>query len=316
MNYFASVIICTYNRCESLRLVLDSLLSQVDDYLIYEVIVSDNNSFDRTKEVLLEYAPKFAGRLKYICERYKGKSSAANSAIRIAKGNIICLTDDDVVLDHHWVSKIVQCFDRHNCDCVGGRVLPIFPEGTAQWIKDHASKLSGSVVIYDKGEKTFEFKGETFPFIGANIALKRTVFKDVGYFRPDLGGGTGTVGEDTEFVDRLLIRGKTLYYCGEALIWHPFDPKRLTLKHMALWNISLGKYNTRMQTERGTRLFYYFGIPRYLIRGVIEDFVRLISFFWLKPAFFIAWRDLFCKLGMIQEYQKVHKKACLPAVRE
>jgi glucosyl-dolichyl phosphate glucuronosyltransferase len=318
MNYFVSVIICTYNRSERLKIVLEGLLKQADDYLIYEIIVADNNSNDRTKDILVEYAPKFGGRLKYVFERCPGKSLAANAAIRMSKGNILCFTDDDVVLHEYWISQLVRCFDRYNCDCVGGRVLPIFPEGTEQWVRDYATKLSGAVVIYDKGEETFEFKGQTFPFIGANFAFKRSVFKQVGYFRPDLGGGTGRVGEDTEFINRLLDQGKRLYYCGKAVIWHPFDPHRLTLKHVAQWNISLGKYATRMEAEKGRRLFYYFGVPRYLIRGVIQDCIKLLGLFWTKPGFLIAWRDLFCKVGMIQEYKKFYKEggkeACLKSV--
>lgn len=314
MNYFVSVIICTYNRCQDLKGVLDSLLKQIDGYLIYEVIIADNNSSDRTKDILLEYAPRFGGRLKYIFEARQGKSHALNKAVQSAKGNIICLTDDDVVLDEYWVRKTIECFNQHHCDVVGGRVLPVFPQGTSQWVKDYAAKLAGSVVVYDYGDRTFEYKGESFPFIGANLSVRREVFEQVGLFRTDLGVGTGTVGEDTEFVQRLLSQHKNLFYCGEALVWHPFDPKRLSLKYIALWNISFGKYATRMESERRASFIYYFGIPRYLIRGIVEDFLKLISVFWSKPNFFITWRNLFCKLGMIQEYYKFHRngsKSCL-----
>jgi glycosyltransferase involved in cell wall biosynthesis len=317
MNYFVSVIICTYNRCRDLKNVLDSLLRQEDDYLIYEIIIADNNSSDWTKEVLLEYAPKFSGKLKYILERRQGKSYTANRAIGMAKGNVICMTDDDVILHDQWVSNIVKCFDAHNCDGVGGRVLPVFPKKTAQWVKDYASKLSGSVVIYDHGDKICEFKGDAFPFIGANLAFKREVFQEAGFFRTDLGVGTNTVGEDTEFIERVLSRGKTLFYCGKAVVWHPFDPKRLTLKHMALWNISLGKYACRMEAEKKTSMICYFGIPRYLFRGIVQDFMWLFGLCWSKPKFFIAWRNLFRKVGMLQEYYEFSRKgnkACLKSV--
>jgi glucosyl-dolichyl phosphate glucuronosyltransferase len=310
MKPLASIVICTYNRSKDLKNVLDSLLKQkIDKDLSYEIIVSDNNSSDHTKDLVLsDYADLFAGRLKYIFEPHQGKSYALNSAIEASHGSLICFTDDDVILDEFWLSKTIECFKQYDCDGVGGRVLPIFPACTEQWIKENASKLSGSVVIYDHGDKTCPLTGSTFPFIGANFSFKREIFKQAGSFRTDLGGCTGAVGEDTEFVNRLLARGKSLYYCGAALIWHPFDRERLTLKHIAKWNISLGKFATRMESEKATQFIYYFGIPRYLLRGIIVDFFKLLSLSWTKPSFFIAWRNLFCKVGMIQEYHKFYRK--------
>lgn len=310
MKPVASIIICTYNRSNDLKNVLGGFLKQnIDKNINYEIIVSDNNSSDDTRSLVLSaYADLFAGRLKYVFEAQQGKSYALNSAIQASQGGIICFTDDDVIPDEYWLSKIIECFQQYGCDGVGGRVLPVFPSGTDQWIKENASKLSGSVVIYDYGDKTFLLTGSTFPFIGANFSFKREVFEQLGFFRTDLAGCAGAVGEDTEFVNRLLIQGKSLYYCGAALIWHPFDRERLSFKHIARWNISFGKFAARMESERGTQFIYYFGIPRYLIRGIVEDFFKLVSLSWTKPLFFIAWRNLFCKVGMIQEYYKYSRE--------
>jgi glycosyltransferase involved in cell wall biosynthesis len=308
MKPLVSVVICTFNRCKDLPHVLDSLLEQKGVDFNYEVIIGDNHSSDDTKEVVINYAPLFGSKLKYVYEPRQGKSFALNKTIEAARGNFICFTDDDVVIDRWWLSKIVDCFNRYHCDGVGGRVLPVFPTGTASWIKENANKLSGAVVVYDYGETTFRFTANSFPFIGANFAFKKEVFKQLGSFRTDLGGGTGTVGEDTEFINRLLGHGKSLYYCGEALVWHPFDSKRLTLRNVARWNISLGKFATRMEAQKGSRFIYYLGVPRYLIRGTIEDFFKLIVSSWNKIAFYIAWRNLFRKVGMIQEYSKSNHK--------
>ena len=309
MNHLVSVIICTYNRCEDLGRVLDSLLKQrTNNHFTYEAIIVDNNSTDQTKEVVSKYQTQFQEKLKYLLESKQGKSYALNLGIKTAQGDILCFTDDDVILDEFWLEKIVECYDQHACDGVGGRVLPVFPSDTPAWVRDNAVKLSGAVVIYDHGDTTVPLHNSMYRFIGANYSFKRSIFKQLGDFRTDLGPGKGTVGEDVELVDRFLDNGKILYYCGEALVWHPFDMKRLTLKHVAKWNIELGTFKVRKEIEKKEAFIFYFGIPRYLIRGIMRDFLRLITVCYNRPAFFIAWRDLFCKAGMIREYKKIDHK--------
>ena len=50
----ASVIVCTYNRAESLRHTLNALAAQqLPSTVEWELIVVDNNSSDQTREVVL-----------------------------------------------------------------------------------------------------------------------------------------------------------------------------------------------------------------------------------------------------------------------
>ena len=62
-----SVIICTRNRCESLKETLESLLRREHvGQCAYEIIVVDNNSTDRTKETVDGFVSRFNGRLRYV----------------------------------------------------------------------------------------------------------------------------------------------------------------------------------------------------------------------------------------------------------
>lgn len=309
MNNILSVIICTYNRAHFLKDTLASLLEQkADGNFIHEVIVVDNNSSDATRAVVESFFPRFnvaSPRLKYLFQSAQGKSGAVNKAIEAAKGDIIVFTDDDVTFDQRWLSTIVKCFEQHSCDGVGGRVLPVYAPGTPEWIKAGAVKLSGTVVIYDYGTKTCAYDKSMYPFIGANFAFRRKVFTDCGMFRTDLGPGQGTVGEDHEFIVRLVKKSKVLYYCGDALVWHPVDLQRLTFKHVAQWNIALGRFAARMEYESAEQpLVYLCGVPRYLWRGVIQDFLWLAVSVLSRPAFLDATRSFYRKVGMIKEYRQ------------
>ena len=234
---FISVVICTYNRCESLKDTLNSLLIQkCEGNFDYEVIVVDNNSKDGTKEVVKEYEERFKGRLKYLFEPRQGLSYARNKGIKEAKGEIIAFTDDDCIVDREWLQNIWECFKRYKCDGLGGRVLPLYPENTPSWMKENKDLLSGPIVSHDYGEeiKIYDLD-KMVPAVGANMAFKKSCFKELGLFREDIGAGKGMVGEDTEFFMRLLRKNKVLYYCGTALIWHKVEEKRMSLRYIGKW---------------------------------------------------------------------------------
>ena len=63
-----SIIVPTYNRCEMLRRTLQSLLVQNFHDISHEVIVVDNNSNDRTREVVEEFVSANPSDFRYAFE--------------------------------------------------------------------------------------------------------------------------------------------------------------------------------------------------------------------------------------------------------
>jgi len=297
-----SIILSTYNRCKPLTNTLQSLCKQeVDDSFDYEILVIDNNSKDQTKETVGSFA-KTNSKIKYIFEPRQGISHARNTGVDQATGTIIAFIDDDVIVDNKWLMNVAICFKTFQCDGAGGRVLPIFAPQTPNWIKENPGKLAGAVVIHDYGPETIRLNTSMYPFIGANFIFTKEMFIKYGYFRTDLGPPNGTVGEDTEFVERLIQNEKNLYYCGQALIEHPVDPKRLSLRHMAIWHIALGKYDAFREIKTGKKFIYYFGIPRYLFKSLLYDFLSMPFRCFDKMSFMNTWRGFFRGIGMIQGY--------------
>ena len=84
-----SVIIPTYNRKETLKRAIQSVLIQ--SYTPYEIIVIDDGSEDGTKEWLKDNYPN----VKYIYQMNSGVSSARNKGIKFARGDWIALLDSD-----------------------------------------------------------------------------------------------------------------------------------------------------------------------------------------------------------------------------
>src|SRR5580698_3953870 len=95
-----SVVLCTYNRCQALARALESVAaSRLPASVDWEVLVVDNNSNDRTREVVEKFATRHPRRFRYLFESKPGKSNALNAGVNAAQGEILAFMDDDVSVD-------------------------------------------------------------------------------------------------------------------------------------------------------------------------------------------------------------------------
>lgn len=91
-----SVIIPTFNRAEFLKEALQSVLDQeyfsaYNDEQIYEIIVVDDGSTDKTRDVVLSSACD----IRYLYQENRGVSAARNMGLRHARGDFIAFLDSD-----------------------------------------------------------------------------------------------------------------------------------------------------------------------------------------------------------------------------
>lgn len=122
----ASLIICTYNRAESLRDTLGALRAlSVHPSRQWEVIVVDNNSRDRTREVVEEVQREWP-LLRYEFESEQGLSHARNHGISCAQGEVILFTDDDVLPEPDWLEITLAGMEKYQADACGGYIAPIW----------------------------------------------------------------------------------------------------------------------------------------------------------------------------------------------
>ncbi len=93
-----SVIIPVYNRQDTIRRSIDSVLKQT--VKACEIIVVDDGSTDDTGRILDSYADKVI----VITQENRGVSAARNVGIKIARGNWIALLDSD----DEWLPKKLE----------------------------------------------------------------------------------------------------------------------------------------------------------------------------------------------------------------
>ena len=245
-----SVVISTYNRCDMLPRALESVLAQEDGGLCYEVIVVDNNSTDRTRDVAESFIKGGYANLRYVFETKQGLSYARNAGIRAAQAPIIAFTDDDVRATPRWIAEIKRTFDEHpEIVYIGGKVLPLWRDEPPAWLtRDHWSPLA----LMDDGDEPFYMSAKKPRcMVGANLSVRREVFDRVGLFTPDLQRVKDGIGstEDHEFQLRIWRAGEKGMYIPSAVVSADVQPERLTKAYHRRWHSGHGKYCALMQLD-------------------------------------------------------------------
>jgi glycosyltransferase involved in cell wall biosynthesis len=266
-----SVVVCTFNRCESLVDTLQSLdAMEVADTIDWEVFVVDNNSTDQTRERVESVARTSRVKIRYLLESKQGLSNARNLGIVSGDREYIAFTDDDVLVARDWLTTIVQTFEEYGADCVGGRILPKWLEERPPWLGD---QLLNVLAMQDYGETPFEFArvGEPRFLYGANFAFRRTSLVQAGMFKAD-AGRSGRFGgyEDLEISERLRRNERKIVYNPAIVIEHKVFPERLTKSYFRKWHYAAGK--DRAQKKNPSR-FSVLGIESHLIRdfGIVAS---------------------------------------------
>jgi len=306
-----SAIVCTYNRCETLRTALKCLEEQVlPEGISWEILVVDNNSADKTREVVDSFVMRSQGRFKYLFEGRQGKCYALNTAVGEAKGEILAFTDDDVSIDKEWLRHLVQAFDRYGCSGAGGKTVPVFHAKKPAWLDvSKPTPFLNALVGLDYGPEPLVCgRGQTF--FGANMAYKREVFDRHGMFRLDLGptkANLGGKGEDSEFYKRLLGAGELLMYVPDAVVWHPVEKYRATKKYFQKYYFNHCRFVAKIDTEMAEDAVRYLGIPRCMIRELLVQLGRWA--FTVNRKDRLSLRLRCCQtLGEIWEYRNMQNK--------
>lgn len=93
MNELISVIIPNFNRDQLIEKAIDSILNQT--YQNFEIIVVDDNSEDKSKEVISKYM-ELDSRVKgYFLKENRGANYCRNKGVKISRGKFLAFLDSD-----------------------------------------------------------------------------------------------------------------------------------------------------------------------------------------------------------------------------
>jgi GT2 family glycosyltransferase len=278
-----SVVIATYNRAALLADCLAHLARQPygdGD----EVIVVDNASTDGTPCVIEGARERFPIPLRHLNEPTPGKSRAVARAVEVAAGDILAFTDDDVNVADGWLTALRAAIRDPEVALVGGPVAPRWEAPPPRWLRratESYGKLAAPLALLDYGPSVVDLGVRTV--IGANMAVRRTTFLQIGGFSPHLGKLRGSLlsGEDRELCRLVQAGGSRAIYCPDAAVRHWVPTDRMSLTYYLSWFFWSGITHATLDADQSVVQRTVLGVPRYLIRraalGAAGVFAALIA---------------------------------------
>lgn len=203
-----SVILCAHNESENLANYLQALLTQ--DYPTYEVIVVDDGSEDKTREVIeryMVYDPRLHMTFVPAGARVRStKKLALTLAAKAAKYDYLLLTDADCVPEsNQWIRQMMAGFKS-------GKDIVL---GFGAYFKEKG--FINRLVRYDTLFNGLHYLGAAIsrhPYmgVGRNLAYRKSLFFQSGGFTHLMGQRAG---DDDLFVNHVATRKNT------AVVVHP-----------------------------------------------------------------------------------------------
>ncbi len=182
-----SVIIPTRNRCQSLKGVLESIVTQSFPKENFEVIVVDNGSTDDTRSVVDEFSGQL--NMQYHFDDRPGLHNGRHDGMRLSHGDILVFADDDIEALPTWLEGITESFQDKSVVLVGGKILPKYEEQPPFWILEKWYQLCEyghclpELSLIDFGEERREIPAQYV--FGCNFSIRKQILHSSSGFHPD-----------------------------------------------------------------------------------------------------------------------------------
>jgi glycosyltransferase involved in cell wall biosynthesis len=268
-----SVIVPTRNSASTIRDALSSIFSNKLSRKAFEVLIVDYKSCDGTLNIAKEFSTRIIR-----CEN-RGHGVARNLGIREAKGEILCFTDSDCIVERDWLAKISEFFESHpEVDGVGGPTLA-HPK---PWNK--IQELAGEIFVEDQGFPTTPMKVQFGKFKGTlfatNSAFRKNALVSVGGFTPG--------GNCLELSWRLVANGNVLIFEPSLKAYHrlPSDVGGI-FNEQFRWGASMTAVEKRLGffKLRSVILEGYFLVRALLLLPSFKDWSKKLLHFYQLVAF-------------------------------
>jgi GT2 family glycosyltransferase len=278
MNYGVSIVIPTYNGLSLIQDNLPTVLnaSRNPSNHIIEILVVDDGSTDRTSEFL-----KRVPEVRLIRHsKNRGFSASVNTGVRMCKGDLVVLLNNDVKVERDFLVSALPYFDDKSVFGVSFHEKGYGPS---------KGKFEDGFIVHE-GLKETGTPQWTFWLSGGSSIIKRDIYMRLGGLDEELF--SPFYWEDIDLSYRALKR-------GYKLIW---DPKaNVVHEHESTTGRIPKRYRLRIQ-ERNQLLFIWKNLTssRYLRRHIVGLFKRVVK----SPGYLLILLMAIRKIGIVAKKRK------------
>jgi glycosyltransferase involved in cell wall biosynthesis len=196
-----SVVVPVHNAAGLLSAQLTALAGQESSRL-FEVIVVDNQSVDRSGEVALTFVNKLPRLQVLRAEDGLGVAYARNVGTRAAQGDYVLYCDADDEVRDGWLSALALALEKH--ELVGG-ILAV----------DRLNSVKSRSWVAAPPNSELPTTMRFLPYAtGANLGVRRALWEHLGGFDEGYRGGH----EEVDFAWRAQLNGATLGLAQDAVV--------------------------------------------------------------------------------------------------
>lgn len=182
----------------------------------------------------------------------KGASFARNLGIEKARGDILAMIDDDVVLLPNWAEEMVKTYEDDSVIGVTGAILPLWEDESMDWIPEEFDWIFSCARWLGKTKKQVRNVN------GPNSSFRREAFDLAGPYNVGFGPSKASnvsewssLGEEAELSLRVCMKtGKRIVYNPEMKVFHRVGRKKLS------WNFIVQRSYQVGRTRRVVSRFF------------------------------------------------------------
>lgn len=204
-----SVVIPTYNRADSLKIVLDMLARQTLKQTEFEVIVIDDGSKDHTDEVI-ERATLL--NLHYERQTNQGEIVARDTGVARASGEVLTFLDDDIYVSPSYLETLLHVHRGDERRVVIGNIYQ-------RYLGSEVDPRNVLRQLILKNESPMDELVPFFELCGHSFLLTQQTYTKIGGMKPLSEDGRNAWG-GIDFGYRAHRQGCRVYRAGAAIGIH------------------------------------------------------------------------------------------------
>lgn len=288
---FVSVLIPMHNEEQVLKYVLDALLECNYEKGRLEIIPINDNSTDKTGEMLDEYQHRNPIiRPLHRNSEERGKPAGLNDAMQLAKGEIIIVFDADYRPGKDLIRQLALAFADPEVGAVMGRVVPY--NANKNWLTRLLDlERSGGY----QADQQARYNLKTMPQYGGTVGgFRKSIMLETGGFNPRV------LAEDTELTYRLYTQGWKVIYANSAECYEEVpETWEVRAKQVRRWArghngvmfryflpVIFSKHMTFREKVDGILLLIVYAVPFLFALALIDS---IVLFFLGEMNVFIGW---------------------------
>lgn len=248
---FCSIIILNYQGEKMIRATLESLskLSYPKDR--FEVIVVDNNSRDKSKEVIENYKHSLTTNHYSLAslwlDRNLGFAGGNNEGIKISKGKYVILLNNDCVVNPSWLTELIKVVEKDEMICAVGSKVYLQQTNKIQnagilMFEDGGGRDIGAVVAnhnqdYAEDIGQYNREKETYAACAVAALYRKSALDQIGL----LDDTFFMYYEDVELSERARMHGYKIMYAPKAVVHHDHAASSGEFSNFFIYHSELGR---------------------------------------------------------------------------